>query len=197
MTATLHTLKQTVCNTIDATVDELNHISQDIWKHPEIGFEEYHAHTILVSFLEKYGFQVEKGYVLDTAFKAVYGDGPGPNVAVCCEYDALPEIGHACGHNLITEVGVGAAIGIKAAMDTAGKPLGKVYSIYSDCKSILVIYSFFLLLKFPGAELQRFLPTQNYAMYREYHMTTCITTSYVEDDANYRNPKFTHFLAYW
>ena len=55
--------------------------------------------------------------------------GSKPNIAVLCEYDCLPEIGHACGHNLIAEVGVGAAIGIKAALDAAkdhGKDLGLV-----------------------------------------------------------------------
>ena len=50
----------------------------------------------------------------------------GPHVAVLCEYDALPEIGHACGHNLIAEVGVGAGIGIKAALDSVEGKLGKV-----------------------------------------------------------------------
>ena len=52
-----------------------------------------------------------------------------PNIAVLCEYDALPEIGHACGHNLIAEVGVGAAVGIKAAMEASATPLGKVTNI--------------------------------------------------------------------
>ena len=50
----------------------------------------------------------------------------GPTLAVVCEYDALPEIGHACGHNLIAEAGVGAALGIQAAFKQAGKALGKV-----------------------------------------------------------------------
>lgn len=51
----------------------------------------------------------------------------GPHVAVLCEYDALPEIGHACGHNLIAEVGVAAGLGIKAAFEKAGKPLVNIY----------------------------------------------------------------------
>ena len=50
----------------------------------------------------------------------------GPHIAVLCEYDALPGIGHACGHNLIAEVGLAAGIGIKAAFEANGKPLGKV-----------------------------------------------------------------------
>ena len=75
------------------------------------------------------GFPVERKYKLDTAFRAVYGNGEGPHVAVISEYDALPDIGHACGHNLIAEVGVGAGIGIKAALQEAekhGQKLGKV-----------------------------------------------------------------------
>ena len=71
---------------------------------------------------------MERHYKLDTAFQAVYGssDGGEPCIMVISEYDALPDIGHACGHNLIAEVGVGAGIGIKTAMEAAGKKLGKV-----------------------------------------------------------------------
>ena len=69
---------------------------------------------------------MERKFVVDTAFRAVHGDGDGPHVAVLAEYDALPDIGHACGHNLIAEVGVGAGVGIKAAMQAAGRKLGKV-----------------------------------------------------------------------
>ena len=64
---------------------------------------------------------------MDTAFRATYaGQKEKPHISVLCEYDALPEIGHSCGHNLIAEVGVASGLGIKAAMDAAGKPLGKV-----------------------------------------------------------------------
>ena len=72
---------------------------------------------------------MERQYKLDTAFRAVYGIDEGPHVAVISEYDALPNIGHACGHNLIAEVGVAAGIGIKAALQEAekhGQKLGKV-----------------------------------------------------------------------
>jgi metal-dependent amidase/aminoacylase/carboxypeptidase family protein len=82
----------------------------------------------LTGFLEKHGFPVERKYIVDTGFKAEWGEGK-PCVSVLCEYDALPEIGHACGHNLIAEVGAGAGLGIKAALQAAskeGKSLGKV-----------------------------------------------------------------------
>lgn len=74
---------------------------------------------------------MEKSFQLETAFRATFnraGEGPcSPlNVAVLCEYDALPEVGHACGHNLIAEVGIAAAVGIKAAMEASTRGLGQV-----------------------------------------------------------------------
>ncbi|XP_077980424.1 xaa-Arg dipeptidase-like [Glandiceps talaboti] len=129
--ATLETLKQKASEAIDKASEALNELSQEIWKNPELNFEEHHAHQVLTDFLEKYGFNVERKYLLDTAFRATYGnsDNGGLNVCVICEYDALPDIGHACGHNLIAECGAGAGLGIKAALGAAvaaGKPLGKV-----------------------------------------------------------------------
>ena len=69
--------------------------------------------------------QTERSYKLDTAFRATYGS-EGSNICYISEYDALPEIGHACGHNIIAEIGVGAGIGLKAAIKAAGQSLGKV-----------------------------------------------------------------------
>ena len=90
------------------------------------GLEEQKAHDFLCDFLEKHGFEVERHYLLDTAFRATYRNGTGPHVAVLCEYDALPEIGHACGHNLIAEAGAGAGLAIKAAMAAAEENIGTV-----------------------------------------------------------------------
>lgn len=132
-------LKEIGCRAIDEAAAQLNSISRDIWNNPEICYEERHAHKVLTEFLERTGFSVERSHVLETAFRATVnteeeeetkeGHGARPSAAVICEYDALPGIGHGCGHNLIAEVGVGAALGIKAALDAskeAGKPLGKV-----------------------------------------------------------------------
>ncbi|XP_052781957.1 xaa-Arg dipeptidase-like [Mya arenaria] len=120
-------LKLAACAAIDAAKKQLNNISTEIWSKPELGFEERHAHNILTDFLENHGFQTERSYKLETAFRATYGSREdGPNVTFISEYDALPEIGHACGHNLIAEVGVGAGLGLMAAMKAAGKPLGQV-----------------------------------------------------------------------
>ncbi|XP_069102689.1 xaa-Arg dipeptidase-like isoform X2 [Argopecten irradians] len=120
-------LKKAACKAIDNIALELNNVSQELWKNPELNYKEHHAHAVLTDFLENQGFHVERKYKLDTAFRATFGDdSAGPHVAVLCEYDALPEIGHACGHNLIAELGVAAGVGIKAAMETSGQPIGKL-----------------------------------------------------------------------
>ena len=108
---------------IDKHKEELRALSEKIWKKPELGYEEHFAHSLLTDYLESQGFQVTRGYCgLATAFKATAGtfaEGT-TNVCVICEYDALPEIGHACGHNLIAEAGVAAGLGLKAAIEVGG-----------------------------------------------------------------------------
>lgn len=132
----IHKLKQAAFDAIETHRDKLYELSKAIWDKPELCFEEHAAHDLLTSFLESHGFLVERHYILPTAFRATYGTGSGPIVAVLCEYDALPSIGHACGHNLIAELGVAVGLGIKAAMDSIGDGggIGKVcdtqYSLY-------------------------------------------------------------------
>ena len=104
-------LKDIVCKAIDEKKEDLNEISQGIWKNPELNFKEFKAHALLTSYLEKEGFEVAKSTPLETSFIARYGKKDGLKVGVICEYDALPGVGHACGHNLIAEAGIGAAIG--------------------------------------------------------------------------------------
>ena len=98
---------------IDSRKDDLNHISQEIWKNPELNFEEHFAHQLLTTFLENHGFEVCKSFPLETSFMARYGNKKEDSmkIGIICEYDALPGIGHACGHNLIAEAGIGAALG--------------------------------------------------------------------------------------
>ena len=123
----MENLHKVACEEIDSEAVALHELSQEIWNHPEENFEEVHAHRVLTDFLEKRGLKVEKNYILDTGFRSVLGSNEdGPHVAVLCEYDALPEIGHGCGHNLIAEAGVAAGLGILAAFRANGKPLGKV-----------------------------------------------------------------------
>ncbi|KFM60942.1 Peptidase M20 domain-containing protein 2, partial [Stegodyphus mimosarum] len=117
-----------VCSKIDKEQEFLNFVSQDIWKTPELAFEEFHAHDVLTSALEKKGFKIQKHYIIPTAFKAEYIStlDDGPTVAILLEYDALPEIGHACGHNLIAEAGLAASIAVKAAMEADPQLAGKL-----------------------------------------------------------------------
>jgi amidohydrolase len=105
---------------VDALSDELVEVSRDIHGHPELAFEEHHAHEVLTAALERHGLDVTRGaYGLDTAFEATAGT-EGPVVVVCCEYDALPGIGHACGHNVIAAAGLGAGLAAAALADEAG-----------------------------------------------------------------------------
>src|SRR5579885_3334254 len=93
------TRKQAAQQAIQAAGADLRALSLDIHSHPELNFQEVHAHAALTDFLEERGFEVARGaWGLPTAFKATIGSG-SPTVAVLCEYDALPGIGHACGHN--------------------------------------------------------------------------------------------------
>jgi amidohydrolase len=97
---------------IDTADGDLRDLSLDIHAHPELAHEEHHAHEVLTDFLEQRGFAVERGaHGLPTAFRAVAGSGD-PTVAVLCEYDALPGIGHACGHNLIATSGVATGLAL-------------------------------------------------------------------------------------
>ena len=110
-------LKGSASAEIDSNKNELEQLSVGIWSNPELSWEEYKAHELLTAFLEGKGFAVERSYSgIKTAFKATFGSGR-PNVCVISEYDALPEIGHACGHNLIAEAGVAAGLGLKAALE--------------------------------------------------------------------------------
>ena len=111
---TIDELKSAVREDIAARAGTLLDASHAIHSRPELGFEEHHAHDVLTGVLADAGVSVERGYLdVPTAFRATAGT-TGPTIAVLLEYDALPEIGHACGHNIIAAAGLGA--GIAAAM---------------------------------------------------------------------------------
>ena len=117
-TTELEEVKQIVCDEVDAIADILLEASHAIHKKPELNFEEHFAHETLTGILEDQGLSPQRGaYDLETAFEASVGD-EGVCVAVLCEYDALPDIGHACGHNIIGTAGLGAGI---AASKVAGR----------------------------------------------------------------------------
>ncbi|KAL1919166.1 uncharacterized protein VTP21DRAFT_2548 [Calcarisporiella thermophila] len=104
---------------------ELREISLKIHDNPEISWKEYQAHDLLTSYLEQQGFTVERQAYVPTGFKATFAKSQGPTVAFCSEYDALPGIGHGCGHNLIAIAGVACALGLKKLLEE-GAVRGKV-----------------------------------------------------------------------
>jgi amidohydrolase len=113
-------LKQAACALIDDIADQLIAASHRIHAHPELNFAEFIAHETLTGILEDRGLPVERSaYGIDTAFDCAVGEG-GPTIAVLCEYDALPGIGHACGHNVIATAGLGAGIAAAALANEAG-----------------------------------------------------------------------------
>ncbi len=99
---------------VDALEGRLRSISREIFEHPEEKFEEVRASKLLADELRAAGFEVEVGTAgLATAIRAVHPSAaPGPTVAILGEYDALPELGHACGHNLIAAGALGAALAV-------------------------------------------------------------------------------------
>jgi amidohydrolase len=111
-------VKQKVVAAIDRLADELEVLSHRIHAHPELCFQEEQAHAWLTEFLERHGAKVERGVGgLATAFRAtIPGAGDGPTVAILAEYDALPNIGHACGHNVIATAGAGAGAALAVAL---------------------------------------------------------------------------------
>ncbi|KXJ93023.1 aminobenzoyl-glutamate utilization protein B [Microdochium bolleyi] len=104
---------------LDAASDELWKVNRAIHENPELGYKEYKAHDLLTYFLEgRDGWNVTRStHGIETAFAAVFkGSGDGPVVSFNAEYDALQNLGHACGHNLIATVGLGGAIAAAEVM---------------------------------------------------------------------------------
>jgi len=116
----LEKLKQAVVAEVDARQQQLIRLSLRIHQNPELGFQETKASRWLTSYLERNGFKVERGICqLATAFRGEYGSGK-PRVALLAEYDALPEVGHGCGHNIIAASAVGAGVAARVAVDQLG-----------------------------------------------------------------------------
>jgi amidohydrolase len=112
-----------IVSRIDELADELLAVSHTIHGNPELAFKEYDACALLASTARRLDLTVETGvYGLETSFESRFSGGKagpagGPTVAVLAEYDALPGIGHACGHNLIATSALGAALGLHAVAD--------------------------------------------------------------------------------
>jgi amidohydrolase len=113
-------LKDLVAKGVDAQQRSLAELSLKLHANPELGFQETKAAGWLTKYLSQHGFSIEPAICgLATAFRGSYGNGE-PVVAVLAEYDALPELGHACGHNLIAASALGAAIACKPVIDQLG-----------------------------------------------------------------------------
>ncbi|KAJ6590974.1 hypothetical protein DFH09DRAFT_907952 [Mycena vulgaris] len=109
---------ETIEQTITALDGELRELSMDIHDHPELAYEERHAHDVLTAFMRKRGFDVTPHYHLETAWLASYVHGTGGrNIGINSEMDALQGVRHACGHNLIAISGVAVACAIKAVFE--------------------------------------------------------------------------------
>ena len=114
----LSQLQKKILQAIDAASASILSVSHQIHANPELGYQEVFASHLLCETLEQFGFQVERNYVgIPTAFCARKGGSQSPRVAFLAEYDALPEIGHACGHNIIATSALSAGIGLAAVID--------------------------------------------------------------------------------
>lgn len=113
--------KEIIIESIEGKIDEYMDIVQTLYDNPEIGNEEFESMKLLVSYLEDAGFETESGYIVPTGFLGTYDTKKeGPTIAFLCEYDALPEIGHGCGHNLIAAIGLAAGEALKEVIDQYG-----------------------------------------------------------------------------
>lgn len=116
----LEAVKERVVDEVDRRAGVLIETSHQLHARPELAFEEHFAHELLTDVIAGEGVAVERGaYGLPTAFAARAGHA-GPCIAVLCEYDALPEIGHACGHNVIATAGLGAGLAAAAVAEEVG-----------------------------------------------------------------------------
>lgn len=148
--------KNQLCVAVDERRDLIVGLSRDLHDNPELAFAETYAHDLLTAALEAEGLDVDRSACgLDTAFVATAGTG-GPTVAVVCEYDALPGLGHACGHNIIGAAGIGAGLAAASLATELGGRVrilgtpaeegggGKVYMIdagaFSDCDAAMMVH---------------------------------------------------------
>ncbi len=112
--------KETVASDNTAAADVIVDLSHQVWDTPEIAFEEYKTAAMTSRVLAEAGFEVETEITdLPTAWSATYGSGE-LIVTICAELDALPDIGHACGHNVIAAAGVGAGLALQNVADDLG-----------------------------------------------------------------------------
>jgi amidohydrolase len=112
-------LQEQLLRRVESVDDVVAEVAGSLAANPELSNQEHHSSGLVARYLEAAGFIVERGVAgLETAFHAVLDTNtPGPRIAILAEYDALPEIGHACGHNLVAAGAVGAASGLASMRD--------------------------------------------------------------------------------
>ena len=117
--------KERVQKRVEEILPELIGLSNTVWEHPEYNFNEFHACRSMSELLKKFGFQVTTGVGgVETSVRAVYDTGKeGPNIGIFGEFDAVPGMGHSCGHNLMCAMAVGAGEAVHSVIDEIG---GKV-----------------------------------------------------------------------
>jgi len=124
----MSTLKDDITAAVDRLGNDLEQLSHRIHANPELGYQEVKASAWLAEFLTAQGFKLERGVAgVETAFRATLETGDGPTIVIMCEYDALPSIGHACGHNVIAAAGAGAGAGLAALRDRL--PKGRIHVV--------------------------------------------------------------------
>ena len=112
---------QTLHDSIVAKRAELKELSLDLWAHPEVAFQEKYSAERLAQFLEAHDFAVTRAWLdVPTAFTTDFSTGDGPAFGIAAEYDALPIVGHGCGHNLIATAAVAATLAVREAMRENG-----------------------------------------------------------------------------
>lgn len=139
-------LYEVIKSNVDRILPRLIELSDWIGRHPELGSEEYEASKLLAEELERGGFSVERGILgMETAFRAIYKGRPGgPRLAFLAEYDALPGVGHACGHNIIGTAAVGAGMVLKELLGSLpgevsviGSPAEEGHGPYAGAKRVM------------------------------------------------------------
>jgi amidohydrolase len=114
------THKQRATEAFEAVEPDLRSISRWMYDNPELGYQEFESSARLAGLLGEHGFDVTyPARGLETAFEATVGSS-GPRVVICCEYDALPQVGHACGHNIIATSSLGAGIAVAGLVEEMG-----------------------------------------------------------------------------
>jgi amidohydrolase len=113
-------VKSNFKKSLDEIYNELCDVSAWMYENPELGFEEFKTSKYLVEYINKYASNtIFPTHNLETAFEVTFGD-KGPLTVICVEYDALPEIGHACGHNIIATAAIGAGLALRNYVNELG-----------------------------------------------------------------------------